>query len=124
MTDENANRLGGAPYAPPTGAPSPETPLPGSPPPGEPAWQAAPSRPPLNGLAVAALICGLLALAPAAIVLGHVGFAQARRSGQRGRGLAVAGFVLGYVVVVLAVVGYVAYTTFVAGLRTEGFLPA
>ncbi|SMH31224.1 protein of unknown function [Rathayibacter oskolensis] len=80
-------------------------------------------RPSLNGLAVAALICGILGLAPAAIVLGHVGFAQAGRAGQRGRGLAVAGFALGYLVVVSVVVGYIAYTAFVGGLRDDGYLP-
>ncbi|MDY0911697.1 DUF4190 domain-containing protein [Rathayibacter festucae] len=81
-------------------------------------------RPPLNGLAVAALICGILGLAPAAIVLGHVGFAQARRSGQRGRGLAIAGFLLGYLALVLLLVGALVYSAFVTGLRTDGYLPA
>nr|WP_301952425.1 MULTISPECIES: DUF4190 domain-containing protein [unclassified Rathayibacter] len=78
----------------------------------------------MNGLAVAALICGILGLAPAAIVLGHVGFAQARRSGQRGRGLAIAGFLLGYLALVLLVLGVVLYTAFVGGLRTDGYLPS
>ncbi|MWV57337.1 DUF4190 domain-containing protein [Rathayibacter sp. VKM Ac-2754] len=110
-----------ATYAAPSGAPSAEYPPPSEPvePPVAPVL-----RPPLNGLAVAALICGLLGLAPAAIVLGHVGFAQAGRSGQRGRGIAVAGFVLGYLVVVLAVAGWFAYTAFVGGLRSDGYLSA
>ena len=131
-------------YAPPSGAPSPASAPPaagaasgwtgeavppgassgpegfdGSAHPGAPA-----PRPPLNGLAVAALICGILGLAPAAIVLGHVGFAQARRSGQRGRGLAIAGFLLGYLALVLLLVGALAYSAFVGGLRTDGYLPA
>ncbi|KQQ05194.1 MULTISPECIES: DUF4190 domain-containing protein [unclassified Rathayibacter] len=107
-------------YAAPSGAPAALYP-----PPSEPSGSApVPVRPPLNGLAVAALICGLLGLAPAAIVLGHVGFAQAGRSGQRGRGIAVAGLVLGYLVVVLAVAGWFAYTAFVGALRTGGYLPA
>ncbi|MCJ1675170.1 MULTISPECIES: DUF4190 domain-containing protein [unclassified Rathayibacter] len=133
-------------YAPPSGAPSPAS----APPPaaggaasgwtGEAVPSGAPGgpeafdgaahpgapapRPPLNGLAVAALICGILGLAPAAIVLGHVGFAQARRSGQRGRGLAIAGFLLGYLALVLLLVGALAYSAFVGGLRTDGYLPA
>ncbi|MCJ1686101.1 DUF4190 domain-containing protein [Rathayibacter sp. VKM Ac-2927] len=133
-------------YAPPSGAPSPvSAPAPAaagaasgwtgeavpSGAPGGPeafdgaAHPGAPApRPPLNGLAVAALICGILGLAPAAIVLGHVGFAQARRSGQRGRGLAIAGFLLGYLALVLLLVGALAYSAFVGGLRTDGYLPA
>ena len=129
-------------YAPPSGPPSPTYAPPTEPAeaagPGEPG-SAVPSdgyaeahghpgapapRPPLNGLAVAALICGILGLAPAAIVLGHVGFAQARRSGQRGRGLAIAGFLLGYLALVLLVLGVVLYTAFVGGLRTDGYLPS
>lgn len=131
-------------YAPPSGAPSPASAPPAAGaasgwtgealPPGAPsgpeafdgsAHPGAPApRPPLNGLAVAALICGILGLAPAAIVLGHVGFAQARRSGQRGRGLAIAGFLLGYLALVLLLVGALAYSAFVGRLRTDGYLPA
>jgi len=129
-------------YAPPSGPPSPTYAPPTEPAeaagPGEPGSAVPPDgyaeayghpgapapRPPLNGLAVAALICGILGLAPAAIVLGHVGFAQARRSGQRGRGLAIAGFLLGYLALVLLVLGVVLYTAFVGGLRTDGYLPS
>ncbi|PPH12898.1 MULTISPECIES: DUF4190 domain-containing protein [unclassified Rathayibacter] len=111
-----------APFAPPLGEPSAAYPPPtaaADPYPGLP-----PRRPPMNPLAVAALVCGLLGLAPAAIVLGHIGFAQAQRSGQRGRGLAVAGFVLGYLAIVLAVIAYLAWTAFVGDLRDGGYLPA
>ncbi|QHC67480.1 DUF4190 domain-containing protein [Rathayibacter oskolensis] len=120
MSDTSEPR---ASYAAPSGPPSAEYPPPAGPPGGEaPVVRA--TRPPLNPLAVAALICGLLGLAPAAIVLGHVGLVQAGRSGQRGRGIAVAGLVLGYLVVVLAVAGWFAYTAFVGGLRSDGYLPA
>ncbi|QHC59723.1 DUF4190 domain-containing protein [Rathayibacter sp. VKM Ac-2760] len=134
MTDETAGDPATGPtaapprFAPPSGPPSPEpadAPGYGSAPEDGSALGHAPApRPPLNGLAVAALICGILGLAPAAIVLGHVGFAQARRSGQRGRGLAIAGFLLGYLALVLLLVGALAYSAFVGGLRSDGFLPA
>ena len=130
MNDESAGAVAGnpappLPFAPPTGAPSAAYPPPtgsADPHPGFPG--AARLRPPLNPLAVAALLCGILGLAPAAIVLGHVGLAQARHAGQRGRGLAIAGFVLGYLVVILAVAAFLAYTAFVGGLRTDGYLPS
>lgn len=107
-------------FAPPLGEPSAAYPPPTAPP------EAAgiPARPPLNPLAVAALICGLLGLAPAAVVLGHVGFVQARRSGQRGRGLAVAGLVLGYLAIAVGVVAWLAYSAYVDGLREGGYLPS
>lgn len=110
------------PFAPPLGEPSAAYPPPAAP--ADLSPPAPPRRAPLNPLAVAALVCGLLGLAPAAIVLGHVGVVQAGRSGERGRGLAVAGLVLGYVAIVLMVIAFFAWTAFVADLRDSGYLPA
>lgn len=58
--------------------------------------------PPTNGLAIAALVCGLSELftvgfgAIPAVILGHLAHAQIKRTGERGAGMAVAGLVLGY----------------------------
>ncbi|MBF4461639.1 MULTISPECIES: DUF4190 domain-containing protein [unclassified Rathayibacter] len=112
MTDDAGAPQSPPAFAAPLGEPSAEPP------------PLAPVRPPLNPLAVAALVCGILGLAPAAIVLGHVSFAQAGRRAQRGRGLAAAGFLLGYLVLVLAVLGWFGYAAFVSGLRDDGYLPA
>ena len=65
-----------------------------------------------NGLAIASLVCSLVGLfacgipAVVGIVLGHVGYSQIRRSNgrQSGEGLALAGLIVGY----LIVAGYVA----------------
>ena len=72
---------------------------------------AAPSMPArTNGLAIASLACGLaqfavgpLATIPA-IVLGHMARSQIRRTGEQGAGLALAGLVLGWGAVILAIV--------------------
>jgi hypothetical protein len=69
-----------------------------------------------NGMAVASLVAALLWMgwfgSVAAIVLGHVALRQINESGgrQSGRGLAVAGLVIGYFAVLiaaLAVLGHV-----------------
>lgn len=62
-----------------------------------------------NGLALASLITSLVGLVTAwfvpvvvsivGVVLGHVALSQIRRTGQAGRGMAIAGLVLGYVVI-------------------------
>ncbi|GAA2243100.1 membrane protein [Streptomyces ruber] len=53
------------------------------------------SRPPVNGLAIAALVLGLLCFLPfVGLVLGIVALAQIRRRGERGRGMAVSGIAL------------------------------
>ncbi|MCX3285233.1 septum formation family protein [Streptomyces sp. NEAU-H22] len=56
----------------------------------------------VNALAVAALVLGVLCFLPAAgLVLGLISLGQIRRSGQSGRGLAIAGSVLSAVGIVL-----------------------
>jgi hypothetical protein len=63
-----------------------------------------------NGYAIASLACGLgqflvgpLATIPA-IVLGHMARSQIKRTGEQGAGLALAGLVLGWAAVILAIV--------------------
>jgi len=72
-----------------------------------------PSPPPTNAMAIASLVCAFL-FAPLGIVFGHLSLSQIRRSGEDGRGLAIAGLVIGYVVTIATVVAVVAGTLLVA----------
>lgn len=76
-----------------------------------PPYPAYPPYPPAprgtNGMAVAALVCAFV-LAPLGIVFGHVSLSQIKRSGEDGRGLAIAGLVLSYLFTVAMVVVVVA----------------
>ncbi|MGE2725119.1 peptidylprolyl isomerase [Mycolicibacterium pulveris] len=56
-----------------------------------------------NGLAIASLVCAIL-FAPLGIVFGHLSLAQIKKTGEEGRGLAVAGLVIGYLITALTVV--------------------
>jgi hypothetical protein len=79
-----------------------------SPPPGQQYYGAQQPYPPYapapraNGLAVAALVCGIatfvvgLTFVPA-IICGHLARRQIRRTGERGDGMALGGLILGYV---------------------------
>jgi hypothetical protein len=118
-------------YNPPPGWPPPPpgfSPGPGwepdpswpPPPPGWPLWvddDAAPARHragPARGdtsqrgdtsrWAIASLILGILAVIPLSVIFAFLGLSRIRRSGQRGRGLAVAGLVLSaiWLVVIIA----------------------
>lgn len=51
-----------------------------------------------NALAVLSLITALFGLTVVAIPLGHVALSQIHRLRQKGRGLAIAGLIIGYVV--------------------------
>ncbi|MCU1529680.1 MAG: hypothetical protein JWP75_3443 [Frondihabitans sp.] len=57
-----------------------------------------------NGFAVSALIFGLLGGTIFPIVFGHVALAQIERTGERGRGMAIAGLILGYLSVAVVLV--------------------
>ena len=73
----------------------------GSYPPGYPPAYGYPPPPrPTNALAIASLICAFL-LAPLGVVFGHISLSQIKRSGEDGRGLAIAGLVIGYLLTVL-----------------------
>jgi Domain of unknown function (DUF4190) len=69
-----------------------------------------------NGFAIASLVCGILGLcagllaAIPAIVFGHVALAQINRSDgmEQGRGIAIAGLVLGYIFLAFIVL-YIAF---------------
>lgn len=57
-------------------------------------------------MAVASLVCAVL-FAPLGIVFGHLSLSQLKRSGEQGRGIAIAGLVIGYVMTALAIVAVV-----------------
>ena len=84
-----------------------EAPTPPPPPPGA-GTETQPPAPPAgggtNGLAIASLVLGILALlclgpitGIPGVICGHMALGQIRRSGQGGRGLAIAGLVIGYI---------------------------
>jgi hypothetical protein len=62
-----------------------------------------------NGMAIASLACGIgqivawLPAGIAAVILGHMARRRIRETGEQGDGMAVAGLVLGYIGIVLAI---------------------
>lgn len=97
-------------YSPPPGQPyyGPQPPYPPYQQP-YPPYAPYPPAPPTNGLAIAALVCGVggfvvgLSFIPA-IICGHLARRQIRQTGEQGAGLALAGLILGYVGTALFIV--------------------
>lgn len=50
-----------------------------------------------NSLATASLVVSLLCCAPLGVIFGHIAISQINRTGEGGRGLALAGLIIGYV---------------------------
>ena len=80
--------------------PYPQPPVISAPPP--------PPRPKTNTFATLSLIFAFL-FAPAGAVLGHLGLAQVRRTGQRGQDRALIGLTLSYAFILIAVVALVVW---------------
>lgn len=68
---------------------------------------------PTNSLAIASLVCAFV-LAPLGVVFGHMSLSQIKRTGEQGRGLAVAGLIVSYLVIVAAIVVVVVSVVMVA----------
>ena len=102
-------------YSPPPGQPyyGPQPPYPAAQQPYPPYPPYAPA-PPTNGLAIAALVCGVggfvigVSFIPA-IICGHLARAQIRRTGEQGGGMALAGLIIGYVGIALFAVVVAAF---------------
>lgn len=69
---------------------------------------------PTNGMAIAALVCSLV-LAPLGIIFGHISLAQIKRTGEDGRGMAIAGLVIGYLSTVGALIGILVLVGVIGG---------
>lgn len=116
-----------APWGPPPaglGGPGPQGYAPpGYPPPGYP-----PPSQGTNGFAIAALILGILGIGlisiPLSVIFGFIALSQIRRTGQRGRGLAIAGLTLSGVWTVLIIAGIVLAVTTRADRDESGTVTA
>ncbi|HEY9264962.1 MAG TPA: peptidylprolyl isomerase [Mycobacterium sp.] len=56
-----------------------------------------------NSLAIVSLVCAFL-FAPLGILFGHMSLSEIKKTGEEGRGLAIAGLVIGYLLVLMTVV--------------------
>ena len=76
-----------------------------------------------NTLAIFSLVLGLF-VAPAGIVTGHIALVQIKRSGEGGRGLALAGTILGYALTMGVILYWLVETIrFIVIATNEGIFP-
>lgn len=80
-----------------------------TPPPAATPYAAAATGPKTNVLAIIALVSGIVGLffglfSLAAVVMGHIAMSQIKKTGESGRGMAVAALILGYVGIVLGII--------------------
>jgi hypothetical protein len=122
MTDQNQN-----PYQPQDQQPSygaPQQPYQGQNQQYQP-YNGAPAGPKTNVLAIVSLIASLsgfiLLITPiVGIITGHIALNQIKRTGENGRGLALAGTIVGYVLTALVVLGTILFIAFFSWIISEG----
>lgn len=121
-----------APGQPASGAPVPPPAPPYATPPQQQAYQPAGYPPPAYGyggypqqktntLAVVSMIAsivGFIWILPvigsiAGVVMGHISLSQIKRTNEKGRGMALAGLIVGYAGLVLAIVGLIVVASFI-----------
>ncbi len=73
-----------------------------------------------NGMAIAALVCGLIGGGILGVIFGHISLSQINRTGEQGRGMAIAGLVLGYLTVAAWVIYIVFFLVFVLAASSSG----
>jgi hypothetical protein len=107
-------------YAPPQDQPPPpqnptQFPHAAPPPlaPAAPAYSGYPQQRPTNTMAIASLVSSLI-VAPLGIVFGHISLSQIKRTGEEGKGLAIAGLVIGYLATGFAIIALIFAVGFMA----------
>ncbi|MFC6356909.1 DUF4190 domain-containing protein [Luethyella okanaganae] len=58
----------------------------------------------MNVFAIVSLVTSIVGFSIVGIVFGHISLAQIKKTGEQGRGLAIAGLIVGYVMLVLTIV--------------------
>ncbi|MET0672845.1 MAG: DUF4190 domain-containing protein [Microbacterium pygmaeum] len=93
-----------------------------------PAYYGAYAGPKTNVLAVVSMVAsivGFIWILPfigslAGVIMGHISLRQLATSGEKGRGMALAGLIVGYVGLALFVVGAIVFFSFVAYAASQG----
>lgn len=73
-----------------------------------------------NVLAIVSLVTSILGLSLIGIITGHIGMNQIKKTGESGRGLAIAGLIIGYVALVFEIIWIVGLIVAAAAVSASG----
>ena len=74
----------------------------------QPAYYGVPRPATTNGLAIAALVTAIIGVSLVAVILGHMSISQINRTGEQGKGMAIAGLVIGYLGMLVGIIFFFA----------------
>lgn len=67
-----------------------------------------------NVLAIVGFVLSLIGFNIVAIVLGFIGLSQVKKSGERGRGLAIAAIIIGFAYIVIGIIFFIVFAAIIA----------
>ncbi|MEB0274837.1 DUF4190 domain-containing protein, partial [Cryobacterium sp. 5B3] len=73
-----------------------------------------------NVLAIVSLVSAFF-VSLAAIITGHIALSQIKKTGEKGRGLAIAGLVLGYLGIVAGIIATILFVVLISTASTNGY---
>lgn len=118
MTDPNDPNRPDVPPAPP----APPAPAYGSAPAydaGTPSYAAAPASQKTNVLAIVSLVSAFF-ISIVGIITGHIALSQIKKTGEQGRGLAIAGLIIGYVGLVIGIIVAIVWFVIIGAAISSG----
>lgn len=127
MTDPNRPDQPGASVPP--SQPAPAYGQPAAPAYGQPAAYGQPSGAKTNTLAIISLVASIAGIvilwgigSVVGVICGHISLSQIKKTGEQGRGMAVAGLIVGYVGIALAVIGVIIFFAIFAAVMANSNL--
>lgn len=82
-------------------------------------YASAPAGAKTNTLAIVSLVLAFF-ISLGAVITGHIALSQIKKTGENGRGLAIAGLVLGYLGLVAGLIGTIIWVSFFALAASNG----
>jgi Domain of unknown function (DUF4190) len=76
-----------------------------------------------NVLAIVSLVSAFF-ISLAGIITGHIALSQIKRTGEKGRGLAIAGLVIGYATLVLGIIVTIVWIAIAVQYASSGSVPS
>ena len=67
-----------------------------------------------NVLAIVSLVASVVGFGIVGVITGHIALGQIKRTGENGRGLALAGTIAGYVGIALAIIGIIVFFAWIS----------
>ncbi|WP_167138332.1 DUF4190 domain-containing protein [Diaminobutyricimonas sp. TR449] len=86
-----------------------------------PPYQPAPVGQKYNVLAIISLVTSIVGISLAGIICGHIALSQIKRTGESGRGMAIAGLIVGYIGLVVGIITAIAFAVWFANFDPNDF---